>query len=208
MAAIYEILDNKGLTYACKNVKLRKNQKEALNNFVAIIETCRDFLDTSSPSEILKEIINQTNFRKVLQKDYPDEYEERVANVNELINIAADYATISDFIDSISVNDEEVNPDENDKSEKVSMMTMHGSKGLEFPFVIIVGANEGIVPGDRSIMEGNLQEERRLFYVAMTRAKENLFISYPKIVISRGMPVPAKPSRFIGEISKEYVERI
>ena len=77
------------------------------------------------------------------------------------------------------------------------MLTMHTSKDFEFPIVIVVGAAEGIVPSPKSVMKGSLQEERRLMYVALIRARKKFFISYPKMSFNREIPLPIKPSRFL-----------
>ena len=196
------------LTSACKNAKFSGTQQIAVDNFVAVIELCREMISTNTPAEILKEVINQINYFDYLRKENPEDADERIGNVNELIGIAQEYNSLAEFIDNMTVSEEDADLNSKSKTEKVSLMTMHGSKGLEFPFVIIIGASEGIVPSSRSVMEGNLQEERRLFYVAMTRAKKKLFVTYPKMTFNRGVPVFMRPSRFLSEIGKEFIAQV
>ena len=84
---------------------------------------------------------------------------------------------------------------------------MHASKGLEYPAVIIVGANDGITPHWRATESKSLEEERRLFYVAMTRAEKYLFMTRPKMVMQQGRLIPSSESRFIKDIDKEYIQK-
>lgn len=196
------------LTEAAKNAKLAAKQKDSVLNFAAIIELCQEMTDTDSPEKILSEVINQTNYYEYLEKENHDEAFERIADVKELLGIAQEYKTAAEFINSIMLNDESIELNDSDKSDKVSLLTMPASKGLEFPIIIIVGAAEGIVPSSRSVMEGNLQEERRLMYVALTRAKKKIFISYPKLTFNRGIPIVTKPSRFLSEIGGEFIANV
>jgi len=85
------------------------------------------------------------------------------------------------------------------------MLTIHGSKGLEFRAVIVIGCNENVCPHFKAICEGDVSEERRLFYVAMTRAKELLFLTRPKIMLKNGEPQMLAESRFIKEIDSKYI---
>ena len=89
---------------------------------------------------------------------------------------------------------------------KVKMMTIQSSKGLEFPYVFLVGAEDGVLPHERSVQEGNLEEERRLFYVAVTRAKEDLVISYAANKVRYGQAIACEPSCFIDEIDEDLLE--
>lgn len=123
--------------------------------------------------------------------------------------MAEGYGTVQEFLEDIMTINPNVDGDEEDgeKKDKVRLMTMHASKGLEFPLVFIVSANEGIVPSWRCESIKDVQEERRLFYVAMTRAKENLVISYTNTVLQKGRVVHSKPSQFIDQISPDFVAR-
>ena len=90
----------------------------------------------------------------------------------------------------------------------INLMTMHASKGLEFPVVIIVGANEGTVPHFKAVYSGDVSEERRLFYVAMTRAEKFLFITRSKITLRNGEPQYCKQSRFVTEVDSKYLKKV
>ncbi len=97
--------------------------------------------------------------------------------------------------------------DKDEGGNQVRMMTMHASKGLEFPYVFIVGCEDGVLPHQVSLDEGNLQEERRLLYVGITRAKIQLWMSYSKLTRKFGEHVRLKPSRFFDEIPAEEIQR-
>ena len=114
--------------------------------------------------------------------------------------------SITEFLDSFMLNSDAVAAGEDKTPNKVQMMTMHGSKGLEFNTVFLPSCNEGIIPHAKSVstIEG-IQEERRLMYVAMTRAEKHLIISNVKEMVRYGRPVPSAQSMFIGEIDSQYV---
>ncbi|HCL43920.1 MAG TPA: ATP-dependent DNA helicase Rep, partial [Pseudomonas sp.] len=97
--------------------------------------------------------------------------------------------------------------DQDEGGNQVRMMTLHASKGLEFPYVFIVGCEDGVLPHQVSLDEGNLQEERRLLYVGITRAKIQLWMSYSKLTRKFGEHVRLKPSRFFEEIPAEEIQR-
>lgn len=198
--------NSSSLTESCKTVKLNSKPKALLNHFVAVIEVCREMLNTHPPKEILREIVRQIKYYDYIRRECPEDADERIGNIKELLEIAEDYLSVSEFLENVTISDDEA--DTKSKGDKVSLMTMHGSKGLEFPMVIIVGATDGIIPSARSVAEGNLQEERRLMYVSITRAKTKLFITYPKITFCNGVPMNSRPSRFLAEIGKEYIEKI
>ena len=123
------------------------------------------------------------------------------ANIVDKSTAAISYNAIVEAVDAFEEEDDEAN-----KIDAVNMLTMHSSKGLEYKAVIIVNCNEGTSPHYKSL--GNtkqLEEERRLFYVAMTRAKDYLFMTFPDSVLVQGQLQYAKPSRFLKEIDKQYI---
>ncbi len=213
-AEIRDILD---LTKAMKGLIQTRIIKgkiaSKLLSFVAVLEQVKVLSDNPamSVSSIVKKVIELTNYYQYIEdiSKKPDEKDDRYGNVLELINIASSYTDLVDFVSSMmednvtaASNDEEAesNPDQ------VQMMTMHASKGLEFPVVIIVDATQNITPHWRAMVDGNIEEERRLFYVAMTRAKEMLFITRAKYMTSKGVPMLTKQSQFIKEIEDQYLE--
>lgn len=191
----------------CNISKTNINKLKEFNNLLNELETDMTILN-------LKELINKLLIRidivKYL-KDHPDykkNWEERIGNVNELLNIASEYVDIQELLTQASLyisDDEDLN---NIKNDAVNLLTMHCSKGTEYKAVIIIDCNDGTSPHYKAIgSEKQLEEERRLFYVAMTRAKDYLFMLFPDYIMLQGELRYAKPSRFINEIDSEYIYR-
>lgn len=194
---------------ACNSVIVNKKTRAGLDQFSAIVE---DLSETAGDIEIngrtMDELVNRilvlTDYKKYLQDTCnKTEYNERVGNIEELRKIAGEYTSLTDFVESLVSKAEDTKKSDN----CVNLMTMHASKGLEFPVVIIIGANEGTCPHFLSIKEQNVEEERRLFFVAATRAKQELFITRSKRVFFQNRFQFTKESRFIGEIGSQYIKR-
>ena len=198
-----DIMKPESFLEACRAVKLKGKAKAGIAQFIAVCEKLQEDCTMVSPKDLVQELVDLIGYESYLHKFEEETAEDRMGNVKELINVAAEYTALSDFLNSMSLNDKDDGEDEEDDN-KVTMMTMHASKGLEFPVVFVVGSNEGICPHWKSIESGDVPEERRLFYVAMTRAKERLFITNPKTIISKGTEVPRRPSRFLSEIPDKY----
>ena len=146
-----------------------------------------------APSPLLEKIIKDIDYINTLSKKYPNSF-ERIENIKELINFAGSFRSTAEFVASISLF-ESASPKEKNKDDSLKLMTIHLSKGLEFDNVYVVGVNEGLIPHERSLVsQEEIEEERRLLYVAMTRAKKNLSLSFFNI-----------PSRFISEISPKFL---
>ena len=195
-----------GLLTACKTVKLQGKAKKSMEKFVAIMEQLMEFAEVNKPSKVLDEIVKLTRYDAYLLDAEKEDAEERINNLMELQEIAANYTDMQDFLNSMILNAQKVEED-GENFDGVNMMTMHASKGLEFPVVIMIGANEGVIPHFKSIIEGDVSEERRLFYVAMTRAEKFLFITRPKMMMRQGAPAFCQQSRFIAEVDPKYIKR-
>ncbi len=187
----------------------------ALNAFRNLIHELRDGVDDKPMDETLKAIVDRTGYRKMLEADHTPESENRLGNIEELINAAADASergeTINEFLDHAALVAES---DDLDEKAQVSLLTIHNAKGLEFPIVFIAGLEEGLFPHIRSIKvdEGSpvekMEEERRLCYVAMTRAEKRLYLSWASTRRRFGgsPPEPSISSRFLKEIPSQLVE--
>jgi DNA helicase-2/ATP-dependent DNA helicase PcrA len=204
----YIMCDKMGLD-ALKNIKLKGKAQKGLNNFISIIEQIRcDLSNGISLDKIINKIIKLTKYEEYLLDLSEEELDDRINNLEELKKLSLKYQTLDEFLEAIALYEEDTKTnEENDTSDKVSLMTMHASKGLEFPIVIIVGANQNIIPYQKSLKENNVAEERRLFYVAMTRAKEELFITRPKKIITGYQQVSFLQSQFVNEINPSFIER-
>lgn len=190
---------------AIEEIELKGKAGNSIKEFVKFLDELEVDMSQLSPKDLITKLCTKLNIVDYLQTAYKENWQERLENIQELVNVASEYADVQELLSqaalySIEENDEQV--------DAVNMMTMHSSKGLEFPAVIIVGCNEGTSPHYKSI--GNpkqLEEERRLFYVAMTRAKDYLFMTFSDCVLVQGQLQYAKPSRFINEIDKKYIYR-
>lgn len=168
--------------------------------------------DDISLSEIVRGVIDEVGILKDLKNENTSESEERVNNINELISAVAEYedgaedASLENFLQQVSLV---ADIDEVDnKKNAVTLMTIHSSKGLEYPVVFITGLEEGLFPVSGAInTDDDMEEERRLFYVAVTRAKEKLYISYANQRYRFGMQQYQMKSRFLKETESEAEEK-
>ena len=187
--------------------KIATNSQE----FINLIEEIRSKLETLKISEIIKEILNKSGYTKTLEIEDTLEAENRIANLDEFLTVAIEFEdefaenSLGDFLESISLSSDIDNVEETDDS--VTLMTLHSAKGLEFPVVFLVGMEEGIFPGYKSIGEPKeLEEERRLCYVGITRAKEYLYLTAAKQRTVFGSTSCNAISRFVKEIPKDLLE--
>src|ERR1700744_5340142 len=144
------------------------------------------------------------------QEKTPEAGDNRVRSVTELIGMMGGAhpepsARLNDFLDDITLDSEREEEKENTQ-DAVTLITMHSCKGLEFPHVFVVGLEDGLLPHSRSKVEGTLDEERRLFYVAVTRAMTSLVISHCSGRKKYGQLLPCQPSPFLKELPEELVE--
>lgn len=185
---------------------------EKLIDFKDLINTLKDYATTNSISDLIKEILNKTDYIKGLEKEDIDQAQGRIENIQELINKALEFEKMSEdksltaFLEDISLVADIDNYEEGE--DTIVLMTLHSSKGLEFPVVFLIGFEEGIFPGYRSIMsenKGDMEEERRLCYVGVTRAKQTLYITSARSRMQNGKIVSNSPSRFMKEIPKNLL---
>ncbi len=190
------------------------NKAKSIKAFVDYINELKVFNNEEQPvSKLLEKIIDETGYVKELEQEGTDEARGRRENINELISKAAEYEknsqgpSLDEFLEEVSLVASIDNYDEDE--ETVVLMTLHSSKGLEFPTVFIVATEEGIFPGNNAVYDSSrkeLEEERRLFYVGITRAKKELFISSAKSRMQRGHIVNNPASRFLEEIPKNLIK--
>ena len=183
----------------------------AMTNFAALIADLNAMKDSLTPSELMKKVLELTGYEAELMKDKNAENESRLENIYEFIGVAKEFEeeeaenSLADFLDSIALVADVDNLEEG--TEAVTLMTMHNAKGLEYPVVFIVGLEEGLFPSKRSMDEDKgVEEERRLCYVAITRAKQELFLTNASQRTMYGMTTTTIPSRFTEEIPNEYLD--
>lgn len=172
--------------------------------FVALGEKLRiiqSLLDTATPSEVIEKLISSIGYRDYVLDGSP-QAEDREANIGALISDAQSFASVSDFLEEVALMS---SADTDSHEQKVTFMTLHAAKGLEFPVVFIVGMEEGIIPHARVYEAGpaELEEERRLAYVGMTRAREELHLSYAKSRLQFGQRGYNAMSRFITDMGDQ-----
>ncbi|UOR16806.1 UvrD-helicase domain-containing protein [Qipengyuania aquimaris] len=173
-----------------------------LGQFVA----WREMSEKVTPSELLRTVLTESGYEEMLQKDRSAESAGRLENLTELARAMEEYETLTDFLEHVSLV---MDNDRRDDGEKVTIMTMHAAKGLEFDHVFLPGWEEGVFPSQRAIDEGglaSLEEERRLAYVAITRAKRRCTIYHAANRRIYGQWTSSIPSRFIEELPDEHVE--
>jgi len=190
--------------------ELPKSTQEKIKNFYLLIDDIREYLDNHKPSESIKYIIEKTGLKNELSHGSSDD-QERLENMMELVTLAIKYdlyegsTGIEKLLEDASLaSDQDTLLDNENKKKKggVKLMTVHASKGLEFKYVFITGLEQDLFPhqGDGNKSKEDKEEERRLFYVAITRARKKLFLSYATIRTIFGMKQVNSPSEFIYDI--------
>ena len=202
--SMYEIIKN-AEQYGLNRVYL--NSRE----FVNCIEELKAKKEELPISELIKQTLKKSGYTKALENENTIEAENRIENLDEFLTVAIEFEeqeaenTLSAFLEGITLSSDIDNLEEDE--DYVTLMTLHSAKGLEFPVVFLVGLEEGIFPGYKSISETTeLEEERRLCYVGITRAKEHLFLTCSKQRTIFGSTSYNPVSRFLGEIPEDLLE--
>ena len=186
----------------------------SIENFVTMIKSFSVLIQTQNAFDVASHIAKQSGLLKDLYDDKSIEGLNRYENIQELLNGIKDFSEREDiednslavFLQDIALLTGDENKDEEDK-DTVSLMTIHSAKGLEFPHVYVVGLEENLFPSQMSLhSRADLEEERRLFYVAITRAEKKLTLSYAVSRYKWGSPISCDPSRFLEEIDPKYLE--
>lgn len=179
--------------------------------FVELIDDLSARKDQMEISELVKETLRRSGYTKALELENTTQAENRLENLEEFLTVAMEYeeeaaeSNLAEFLESITLSSDVDELEEN--AESVTLMTLHSAKGLEFPVVFLVGMEDGIFPSYKSIGEHKeLEEERRLCYVGLTRAEEYLFLTYARQRTIFGSTSCNKISRFLEEIPKDLVQ--
>lgn len=191
--------------------QLSNSSVKRLSDFYSLIEGLKEFSSTHETSEVIKEVWKRTGYIEELQTEGTLGAQNKIENLEELLNVVSDFRenfgaiSLLEFLERVSLVDD--TQDLDTSAGYVSLMTLHNAKGLEFPCVFIVGMEEGLLPHIRSMdsME-ELEEERRLCYVGMTRAKDLLYLSASAYRNIRGVLDSNPISRFVLEIPDEMIE--
>jgi superfamily I DNA/RNA helicase len=195
--------------------EITKRQAGCIDAFTAFLDRYETRLHEPLANEpaVLRDFIKETGYLEDLRRSCktPDEALKREGKVNEMIRWFEEDAGRSDkglrgFLDDMMLRQEQEEDDAEEKGSGVTLITLHAAKGLEFPHVYLVGLEEGVLPHDRSKMEGTVDEERRLLYVGITRARRTLALTWCGHRIKYGSPSPCTPSSFIKELPPEWIE--
>jgi DNA helicase-2/ATP-dependent DNA helicase PcrA len=192
-------------------VSLKRIEKLGKGRFTKFLEFQESFVPNQPTLEILDSVIKATDYLS-LYDEKDEEDVQRLENIKELRSVAITFPEINQFLENVSLVEQENMPDhikdEKGKKNAVNMMTLHAAKGLEFKVVFMIGMEEGLFPHSRSMMDKNeLEEERRLCYVGMTRAREKLYLTYCRKRLIFGQKTTNIVSRFILELPEQTLER-
>ncbi len=198
--SMYEVIKNAG-AFGLARVSAKAQE------FVEIIDTISRRVDTMTVTEITEGLLKATGYIKALEEENTKEAENRIENLEEFLTVTDEFEeeaenSLGKFLENITLSSDVDELDE--PEEQVTLMTLHSAKGLEFPVVFMAGMEEGIFPGNKSIDDPNgIEEERRLCYVGITRAKENLYMTCAKSRTIFGSTSYNAISRFLKEIPEE-----
>lgn len=183
-----------------------------LRNFAQLIHELAKLAD-AQPDEVIRQVLDRSGYRQMLQVGNDPEDQERLANIEELITAAKQFAeedsdrTLSDWLENITLASDVDSWDE--RQDRVSIMTLHSAKGLEFPVVYMAAVEQGLLPHERSLAKDeDVEEERRLAFVGITRAKQELYLCHARLREFRGQTLYAVPSMFLDELGEEGIEAL
>ena len=186
--------------------ELRPSLKNILEDLLKQFERWRTEINSMEHSEFCAMVLDESGYMEMWQKDKSPDAEGRLENLKELVGAIREFDSLSSFIEHVSLVMENT---ENAKEDKINIMTLHGAKGLEFDTVFLPCWEEGNFPNQRSLDEGgekSLEEERRLGYVGITRAKKRVYVSFAVNRFIYNQLVSCIPSRFVSEIPEEHVK--
>ncbi|HSQ89989.1 DUF3553 domain-containing protein [Romboutsia sp.] len=196
------------------NSDISTKARNSISGFVDTVGTLRTIKEVYPVSKLIEKVLETTGYIDELSKDKSEEAQDRIDNLKEFISIALEFEQNSEekdlqtFLTGVALTSETSNDEENDK---VSLMTIHTSKGLEFPVVFLIGMEEGLFPisrAVRSMNESDIEEERRLCYVGITRSKETLYMTLTQKRTLYGKTNPSIASRFMEELPKECIDKL
>ena len=194
----------------CDDIPKLGRTADKIKGFVNMIEVFRAQSEYITLAELFTNILEETGYIKALEEEFEEQAEARIENIDELMNKIVDYEeteeepTLSGFLENVALVSDIDSLDENE--DYVMLMTLHSAKGLEFPYVYMCGMEDGLFPSYMTIVSDEpdeIEEERRLCYVGITRAKKKLTMTFAKTRMVRGSTQFNKPSRFVREITPD-----
>ncbi len=210
--SIYEVIENLDKI----DLKINRGTKNKLENFINMVKSFQIMNETADAFTLAETVAKKTGLLQELKKDGTPEGIAKIENIEELLNGIRDFVegqkeladatgSLTEFLEDVALATD-MDKDSGD-DDRVALMTIHLAKGLEFPYVYIVGMEEDLFPSAMSMnTRSELEEERRLFYVALTRAEKKAFLTYTQSRYRWGKLVDAEPSRFIEEIDEKFLD--
>ncbi len=180
--------------------------RRSLTDLIASFERWRKQLNQISHTELAELILDESGYTAMWQKDKSPQAQSRLENLKELVRFMHEFESMAGFLEHVSLV---MDADKANDGDRVSIMTLHAAKGLEFDTVFLTGWEEGLFPSQRTLDESGkagLEEERRLAYVGLTRAKKNAHVSFTQNRRTRGLYQSAMPSRFVDELPEAHVD--
>lgn len=203
---------------AYSSIEISGSAAKGLASFIGILSEAKQRFANSSLTESLKWLIQEIDYLRAIKEEVKSQTmrEMKWENVQEFVNSLSEYEkqaeskrSLADFVANLTLNNPMATLQQNRGNEdRVKLMTFHSAKGLEFPVCFLVGIEDHIIPHEKSVAETGVEEERRLMYVAITRAKQRLIISMAKQRMRLGKETASRPSRFLFEIPKELIQVI
>lgn len=210
----------------CEQFGLKAAALNKMRAFANMIQSIRLKVESQDAYSIAVEVVNASGLIASYKQENTIEAQARVENIEELLNSVHEYVeeqtaeaeemgetgvlvTLGSYLENVAlISDLDVAEDKKDDGNRISLMTVHSSKGLEFPYVYIIGMEENLFPSVGAVSEADVEEERRLFYVAMTRAEKGLAVSFAGSRFKWGQHTSNAPSRFLREIDPQYLDRV
>ncbi|MFS0862749.1 DNA helicase PcrA [Fredinandcohnia sp. 179-A 10B2 NHS] len=198
-----------------EHIGLSAKITNSLRDFRSLIHNWDQMQDYLSVTELVESVLEKTEYREILKAEKTIEAQSRLENIDEFLSVTQNFEKQNDdkslvaFLTDLALvaDIDKLDEDENDKNNAVVLMTLHSAKGLEFPVVFLMGLEEGVFPHSRSLMdEEEMEEERRLAYVGITRAEEELYLTNAQMRTLYGRTNMNPVSRFISEIPEELIE--
>lgn len=194
---------------------LKPKAKENLTFFLQVLDEVRVKAENGVGSEALQHLLDRIHFRKAIEEEVKSDKmrEFKWENVEELVQAMRDFeekeqgGSLHEFVSSMTLQmnmQSQANASAN--KDRVTLMTFHSAKGLEFEYCFLVGMEDHLIPHEKSLKETGIEEERRLMYVALTRAKKEIYVSMAKMRKRMGQVAPSRPSRFLDEIPKDLIK--
>lgn len=207
LASLRDEARNQGISLFAaiqRSESIKGKARDSLKMLVGIIEMAQKKVGQENLSDIAREVLNASGYISMWKLENTLEAQGRLENIEEFVSSLADFSSMVEFLEYVSLIEAR---DEKNLQDAVSIMTVHAAKGLEFDLVFVPGLEDGIFPSARSVEERNgLEEERRLMYVAITRAKKELILSYAKSRYIFGDVQMQMPSRFLKELPQDEIE--